>query len=39
LADITGSYIPAYLCYAVFSVVSILGVQGIYLSRRKQTAA
>lgn len=38
LADITGSYIPSYLCYAVFSVVSILGVQGIYLSRRKQAA-
>lgn len=38
LADITGSYLPAYLCYAVFSVVSILGVQGIYLFRRKQAA-
>ncbi len=39
LADLTGSYVPAYLCFAAFSVLSITGVQALYLHRKKQQAA
>ena len=38
LADITGSYIPAYALFAVFTILSIGGIQLLYIRRRKSAA-
>lgn len=36
LTDITGSYTPSYICYALFSIISIAGIQGVYHYHRKK---